>query len=111
MIGFLDENKAKQIVDLVLEYSSKQYGSPKTALMDGLFKEESYKSKLQYQAEAILCTSIWNETMIRSGEIAKRMKCTVGMKGNNLVSWQHKDRFEEMLDARPIESGQVLFNL
>lgn len=111
MIGFLDENKVKQIIDLVLEFLAKQYGNPTTALRDGMFKPEDYKPKVHYRANEVLRTDTWNSRMIRSGEIAERMADAIYVKDNNLISWQNKDHFRKMLKERPVEGSQVLFDL
>lgn len=108
----IDELRAKQIIDLFLEFVAKQQNGEKADFKSGyLLIHEGYKDGVYVRANDILLTETWNQKMIKSGEIARRMAKALYVKGNNFIAWQNKDDFKKMLEERPAEGSQVLFNL
>ena len=108
----INENRAKQIIDLFFEFVAKQQNGRKAEFKSGyLLDNEGYKAGVYIRANDILRSKNWNKKMIRSGEIAHRMIQAVEVKDNNFIAWRHKDEFKKALRDRPTEAGQVFFEV
>lgn len=108
----INENRAKQIIDLFFEFVAKQQNGRKAEFKSGyLLDNEGYKAGVYIRANDILRSKNWNKKMIKSGEIAHRMIQAVDVKDNNFIAWRHKDEFKKALRDRPTEAGQVLFEV
>ena len=71
-----DESRLKQIIDLFLEFVSKKNNGEKAYFSSGYLARpdrEGYKAAVYVRANDILKPETWNQKMIKSGEIAKRM--------------------------------------
>lgn len=107
-----DEARVKQIIDLFLEFVSKQNNGEKASFSNGyLFQHEGYKAAVYVRANDILKPESWNQKMIKSGEIAKRMNSAIHVPGNNFTGWRGKDNFQKAVQAEPVEASQVIFDL
>ncbi len=108
----IEKRKAEQIIDLFLEFVAKQQNGDKADFKSGYLRaNEDYKEGVYIRANDILLPRTWNRKMIKSGEIARRMAKALYVKDNNFIAWQHKDSFKKMLEKRPIEGSQVIYNL
>ena len=107
-----DETRVKQIIDLFLEFVSKKNNGEKVSFSSGyLFQNEGYKAAVYVHANDILKPESWNQKMIKSGEIAKRMNDAIHIIDNNFTGWRSKDNFRKAAQARPVEAGKAAFDL
>ena len=112
MMYIYDKNRVKQIIDLFLEFVSKQNSGEKASFSSGyLLEHEGYKAAVYVRANDILQPKSWNQKLVNSGEIAVKMNRAMRVRGNNFTDWRSIDKFQKAAQERPVEASQAVYDL
>ena len=108
-----DINRVENIIDLFLEYVSKQPGQQgkRVSFSSGyLDYMEGYKPAVYVKASDILSFNKWNKKT-KAEDISKLAVNAMYISENNLVDWREKSLFKDKLKADPIAGGKILQRL